>query len=319
MSLLAQPGVRETVRHRFPAYVKLAKLSFFDYYLCVLVVWTLLPTQLRSDVSTYAVLIAFDLGWVGVVAATVTLDDVTGFRDGSDERNYSPDQTELRNRGRKPLLDGVLTVGQALRFGYLAAAWGVAMWALSVLVAPHQPVAAAVLAAVSVLISVQYSYGLRLSYRGFQEAVILVSTGLSVLIPAWLLIGKATGITLVEAYLFGIWSLLVSVYSNINDAEGDKAAGRRNLVTRMSAATYRRAVMVLTLTEPVAIMIGLATRAVPWYFVLFLIPVLCLRVRQLRTGLLRDNPLVARKLGIKIHRLGVVLLLAANVAIIQFS
>jgi hypothetical protein len=40
--------------------------------------------------------------------------------------------------------------------------------------------------------------------------------------------------------------------------------------------------------------------------------VLAVRARQAQVGLVRDNPLVARKLGVKAHRLGVVLVLVAT-------
>ncbi|HEY0535576.1 MAG TPA: UbiA family prenyltransferase [Actinoplanes sp.] len=300
---------------RLRAYAKLAKLSFYDYYLCVFVVWALLDESARTSPRTFAVLLLFDLGWVGVVAATVTLDDVTGYRDGSDDRNYAPGAV-LRDRARKPLLNGSLTVGQALRFGYAAALWGTLCWAAAILVAPHRPVVAIAAAAFSVLISVQYSYGLRLSYRGGQELVILLSTGLCVLIPYWLLAGELNGLALLESFLFGLWSLLVSVYSNVNDVEGDRAAGRRNLATLVSPGTYGVLIGLLTLLEPVAIVITLVAGAAPLWFGLFLLPVLALRVRQVNAGLVRNQPLAARKLGITAHRTGVVVLVAANLLVL---
>ncbi|GGN32776.1 1,4-dihydroxy-2-naphthoate octaprenyltransferase [Actinoplanes campanulatus] len=299
---------------RLRAYAKLAKLSFYDYYLCVFVVWTLLTAPARTDPGTFAVLLLFDLGWVGVVAATVTLDDVTGYRDGSDDRNYAPGAA-LRDRARKPLLSGALTVRQAVRFGYAAALWGVLCWTAAILIAPYQPVGAIVAAAFSVFISVQYSYGLRLSYRGGQELVILLSTALCVLIPYWLLAGSVSGLALLESFLFGLWSLLVSVYSNVNDVEGDRAAGRRNLATRVSPDTYRVLIGLLTLLEPVAIGIAVATGAAPWWFAVAWLPVLLIRLRQVGFGLLRAQPLAARKLGITAHRTGVAVLVVANLLI----
>jgi 1,4-dihydroxy-2-naphthoate octaprenyltransferase len=44
-------------------------------------------------------------------------------------------------------------------------------------------------------------------------------------------------------------------------------------------------------------------------------PVIAIRIGQVRVGLVQRDPLVARKLGIKAHRLGVLLLLAANLLI----
>ena len=310
----APPSLR--VRERAGAYAKLAKLSFFDYYLCVLVVAALLPTAAWHEPRTWWALVLFDAGWVGVVAATVALDDVTGLRDGSDARNYDP-QESLRARDRKPLLDGRLTLRQALRFGWGCAAAGSALWALTALVAPHRPWWALVAAGFSVVISVQYSYGLKLSYRGGQEAVIWLSTGLCVLVPFALLNGEMTGAAWLECFLFGLWSLMVSVYSNINDEAGDRAAGRRNLATSVSPGVYRGFIAGLSLTETGAIVLAAALGAVPWWFCAFLLPVVAMRARQAHAGLVAGEVLSARKQGVTIHRWGVVLLIAANLVLVH--
>jgi 1,4-dihydroxy-2-naphthoate octaprenyltransferase len=279
------------------------------------VAWTLLAPALRDEPRALATLVLLSLGWVGVVAATVTFDDVTGYRDGSDKRNYDPDQGVLRSRERKPLLDGRLTVREAARFGYASVAWALLMLSAAVLVAPQRPVWAVVLVAFVLLTSVQYSHGLKFSYRGGQELVLFCCTALTVLLPYALATGEATALVLAESYLFGLWSLLVSVYSNINDLTGDRAAGRRNMATRTSPSGYRVFIAVLTATEPAAVLAVVALGAVPAWFVFFLVPVLWVRARQVAAGLADGNPLQARKLGIKAHRLGVVVLLAANVAV----
>ncbi len=316
MTATAPAPPRSGVRERAGAYAKLAKLSFFDYYLCVLVVLALLPTAAWREASTWWVLVLFDLGWVGIVAATVALDDVTGLRDGSDARNYDPGQT-LRARDRKPLLDGRLTLRQALRFGWGCAAGGTALWALTALIAPHRPWWALAAAAFSVVISVQYSYGLKLSYRGGQEAVIWLSTGLCVLVPFALLNGEMTGAAWLVCFLFGLWSLLVSVYSNINDVDGDRAAGRRNLATSVSPRVYRGFIAALSLAETGAIVLAAAAGAVPWWFCAFLLPVVGMRARQAHAGLVAGEVLSARRQGVTIHRWGVVLLVAANLLLVH--
>jgi 1,4-dihydroxy-2-naphthoate octaprenyltransferase len=299
------------------AYARLANLYFYDYYLCVLVVWALVPVTSRLHDSVLLTLLLVVLGWVGVVAATVTFDDVTGYRDGSDDRNYAPNQAVLRNRANKPLITGELTVGQALRFGYAAMLLGAAMWALAFLVAPHRPGWAAPLAAFVLLISVQYSYGLKLSYHRAQELVLLLSPGLLVLLPYGLVTGEVNGLILIESYLFGLWSLLVSLYSNLNDVDGDRAAGRRNLATSCSPAAYRRVVAAISATESAAILAAPALGAVSWWFAAFLVPVLLIRLRQVWTGLGKGEFLTARKLGITAHRIGTITLIIANLALHQ--
>jgi 1,4-dihydroxy-2-naphthoate octaprenyltransferase len=297
---------------RARAYARLAKLSFYDYYLSALVAWTLLAGPERLRPRTLLTLLLVTLGWVGVVAATVTFDDVAGFSDGSDQRNYAPGQGSLRNRSRKPLLDGLITPGQAIRFGYAAVLWAAVFLALTGALAPHRPAWVLALLAFVLLSSVQYSYGLKLSYRGGQELVLLLATGLTVLIPYGLLTGSANGLVLLESWLFGLWSLLVSVYSNINDLVGDRAAGRRNLATRTSPASYRVLVAALSAAEWVVVLLAIGTGLAPWWLGLLLVPVLAIRARQAHSGLVAGRPLVARKLGIQAHRAGVVLLLVAN-------
>jgi 1,4-dihydroxy-2-naphthoate octaprenyltransferase len=49
-----------------------------------------------------------------------------------------------------------------------------------------------------------------------------------------------------------------------------------------------------------------------WWYPVLLVPLFAVRAGQMRAGLVRGDPLGARKIGIHAHRLGVVLLLAAN-------
>ncbi|WP_328915240.1 MULTISPECIES: UbiA family prenyltransferase [unclassified Streptomyces] len=297
---------------RWRAYAKLGKLSFFDYYLSALVVWTMLPGSYRWSAGTIGTLLVVTVGWIGVCAATVAFDDITGFRDGSDHVNYDPAQ-QLRRRDLKPLLDGTLTLRQALGFGYGALGVGLLALAVTVLtIAPHRPPWDLGLMALLVFISVQYSYGLRLSYHGCQELVLFTSTALVVFVPVPLITGHATGPAIVQAVLFGLWSVLVSLYSNIKDIEGDRAAGRRTWAVMLPWRIYRKVIAAVSAAETVVLVVGAVTGAVPWWFPLFLLPVVALRLRQLIEGLLLDDPLTARRWGGKAHRLGVVALLAAN-------
>lgn len=301
---------------RLRAYARLAKLTFYDYYLAAPVVWTLLPTGLRDDPRVLWTLLVATLGWVAMTAATVAFDDVHGFRDGSDHTNYDPAQA-LRNRERKPLLNGDLTVGQATRFGYGTLTASLALLALAALVAPHRPALVLALIPFQVAISVQYSHGLRLSYHGCQELVLVLSPGLMALIPYGLSDGELTGAIVLESYLIGVWSLLVSVYSNLNDRAGDTVAGRKNLATVLTPPAYRVAIALLSLTETAALLIAWAAGAVPGLFLLCLAPVVALRLKQLNAGLLLGDALVARKLGVHIHRLGVAALLVANLLVLH--
>ena len=311
-TLTLQRGTAERLR----AYARLAKLSFFDYYLSALVAVTLAPPGLRGSARGWTTLVVLTVGWVAVVAATVTFDDVTGYTDGSDQVNYDPRQHVLRKRTRKPLLDGYLSVPEALRFAYLAVLVAAVVLACAVGVAPYRPGWAVGLVALVLVMSVQYSYGLKLSYNGGQELVLMVSTGLTVLVPFGLLTGRSTGLALAETYLFGLWSLLVSVYSNINDLDGDRAAGRRNMAVMCSPGAYRVFVMSLVASQVAVAAAAAAVSAAPWWLLLAVVPALAMHVTQVRIGLFAGNPLAARKLGIRAHRWGTAVLVVANLLMV---
>jgi 1,4-dihydroxy-2-naphthoate polyprenyltransferase len=293
------------------AYARLAKLDFFDFYLNIPVVWTLLSPELRLDPRALLTLLVFLAAEVSVVAAVVAFDDVTGFLDGSDVINYGP-RGGPRKRKRKPLLDGTLSVEQAIRFGRAAAALGAALCVLVVLVAPHRPIAAVLLTGLVFLAGVQYSWGLKLSYRGGQELVIAGSAFYLVAVPYALVTGGTGGFVLVQSFLFGLWQILVSVYSNTNDVAGDRSVGRRNVATLSSGRTNRVFIACLSAAELVVLLGAPLLHLAPWWFPLVMLPVLLLRARQLAAGLLRRNPLVARARGVAIHRAGVLLLVLLN-------
>jgi 1,4-dihydroxy-2-naphthoate octaprenyltransferase len=312
MTATVAAPIAQSLREQLGAYARLGKLAFFDYYLSAVIVWTLLPSAARYEPRIGGVLVLMSLGWVGVVVATVAFDDVTGYRDGSDALNYDPAQGAKRSRSRKPLLDGRIMLGQAIRFGWAAVAFGAVWLAVAVAVAPHHPAWDICLVLWVLVTSVQYSYGLKLSYRGGQELLMMISTGLTVLIPYGLITGQVTGAVLVESALFGFFSLLVPVYSNMNDIVGDRAAGRRNLATMLPPGTYRAVLAALTCAEFGLVIAAAVAGFLPAWYPAALLPLATLRVLQVRAGLLRGDPLTARKTGMQAHRLGVVLLAAAN-------
>src|SRR5699024_5317690 len=90
----------------------------------------------------------------------------------------------------------------------------------------HQPMWAIGLLMVVFAASLQYSYGCKLSYRGFQEAFLVVLGATLVLVPFGLISGEFSGFVLVQAVLFGMGPLMFGVYSNTNDVSGDRAVAR---------------------------------------------------------------------------------------------
>ncbi|GAA0272615.1 hypothetical protein GCM10009527_081310 [Actinomadura nitritigenes] len=292
------------------AYARLAKLDIYDYYLGLLVVWTLLASGVRWKPQTFGLLALVLLAEVVVVAAMVGFDDVTGYRDGSDAANYGSDAAR-RRLARKPLVAGTLTEAQALRFSWAATAIGSALWAAVVAAAPHRPVWAVVLAALCVAASVQYSWGLKISYRGFQE-LFLIGLGVGwTLVPYALLTGGASGFVVVQAVLFGSGPMLFGLYSNTNDADGDRAAGRITVATLVSAPAHRVFVAAMTGAQLALIAGSAAAGAAPWWFPVAMLPLVGMRLAHLVIGF-RGDILRARRIAIHAHRVTVVLLVVAD-------
>ncbi|MEJ2854439.1 MULTISPECIES: UbiA family prenyltransferase [unclassified Saccharothrix] len=302
MTTLATPTTR--------AYVQLAKLDIVDYYLGVLVVWALLPAALRWDGPVLGTIAVFLLGEVFVIAAMVALDDLTGYRDGSDVHNYAPDDPK-RRLARKPLVAGTLTEPQVARFAWITALVGAALWATAVAIAPNRPQWTVVLIVVTFFFAVQYSWGIKLSYHGFQEFFLAGLGWALVLAPYGLAAGTFDGNVLVSALLFGLGPLLFGVYSNTNDVEGDRRVGRPTVAALTTPCGNRRFVVAVSAVEA-ALILAAPFLGAPWWFPLALLPTMLLRVHQVRIGFADGDILRARRLGIRIHRVTVVALIVVN-------
>ncbi|WP_433369616.1 UbiA family prenyltransferase [Streptosporangium sp. CA-115845] len=309
----AESAPAATARGTLGAYARLAKLDVYDYYIGLPLVWTLLVPAGRWEPGVIGLLVLICLAEVTVVAAMVGFDDITGYRDGSDAANYGADAAK-RRLARKPLVAGTLTEAQALRFAWAATALGVLLWALAVAAAPHRPPWVVVLAAVCVVASVQYSWGLKISYRGFQE-IFLIGLGVGwVLVPYGLLTGEVTDLVLVQALLFGFGPMLFGLYSNTHDIDGDRRAGRVTVAALVPAGVNTAFITVMTAAAGLLIVVGPLVGAVPWWLPIVLVPVLAMRVTHLVIGSVRGDILRARRVAIRAHRVTVVLLVIANLA-----
>ncbi|MFT2016370.1 UbiA family prenyltransferase [Streptomyces sp. 796.1] len=299
---------------RLSAFARLAKFEFvLDYYLSVLVVVSALIAGPGLGGDGLLTLGLFLLGEIGVVSAVMAFDDVNGFQDGSDAANYlSKDGTELRPLQRKPLLTGALRLRQAQWFGYLALAWGVALWSAAALTAAEQPVWALVLTGLVLLSSWQYSWGLRLSYKGLGELLIAGCPMVIVIAPYGLVAGDLPALLLVEGVLFGLWQILVSAYSNTKDIEGDAAVGRSTVAVRASARGNRLFIGVLSAVDVALTALAAAVGWGPWWLVLVMLPLTALRVRQYMSFLRNGDALLARRRGVLAFRTGVACLILVN-------
>jgi 1,4-dihydroxy-2-naphthoate octaprenyltransferase len=293
------------------AYARLAKLDIFDYYLGLLIVWSLLPAADRLGVRSLLTLAAFLVAELCVVAATVAFDDVTGYRDGSDAVNYGPDAPARKLR-RKPLLTGALSPADAVRFGWVAVIAAVLLSIAVVLMAPHHPLWAIVVTALSGTAFIQYSWGAKLSYHGWAEVVLAGVAAGWLLAPYGLLTGLAGGFVVVQALVFGLGPLLFGVYSNTNDKAADAKVGRRTAATVLSPRGNAIFIAAVSLTETLIIVGSAAIGVAPWWFPLAMLPTVALRATQYYTGFRQGDILRARTLGIRAHRVTVLLLVAVN-------
>lgn len=293
-------------------YARLAKLDVFDLYLSTPVVWSALAPAERLEARTLVTLCVFLLGAVCLVGATCASDDLTGYRDGSDAVNYGNDARSRRLR-RKPLLTGALTTAQAVRFATAASVAGTFLWALAAVVAPHRPRWALFLMALAVAAGLQYSWGAKLSYRGFQEVVLAFCGASLVLAPYGLVSGGSRALVVVEAVLFGLGPMLFGLYANTNDVRGDAQVSRRTVAATLSASANKRFILMASVAEMVIIVAAPTTGIAPRWFLVAMTPVIALRSFELVVGLRRDDTLRARRLGMRTHRTTVGLLVAVNI------
>lgn len=309
-----EPGILRKVG----LFARLVKFQFvLDFFLALVIVWTALDSDSRFDGHVLLTFLLFALGKAGVLFAVMTLDDVTGTKDGSDSANYlSEDSTELRPLKRKPLLTGELTVRQAQLFGYFSWAWGALWWTAATLQAPHTPTWAIVVATALLLFSVQYSWGLKLSYVGLGEVLLLFSASAFVLAPYGITAGDLPPHILVEALLFGFGQLLIAGYSNTNDASGDGAVGRRTVAVLASERGNTVFLGLLTALNLLVVLLPSALGWVPWWFALVMAPFMVVRLNQYGSYLRNGHALLARSRGVIAFRSTVVCVLVFNV--IQF-
>ncbi|MGN2638104.1 UbiA family prenyltransferase [Nocardia takedensis] len=297
------------------AYGHLANVYFLDYNLGYLLVATLLPTTVARDGGTWLALALIVVGYFLIHSAVIAFDDITGFRDGTDAKNYQDDPSALRRAKWKPLVTGELTLPRALRFAWACVGVGGALLLAGLFVAPHHPPVLIALAVLGAAVSVQYSYGMKFSHIGFQEAVLLLWTLELVLIPFWALTGGVTGRLVTEGALFAFWLMMVSMYSNMRDMATDRGAGRINLATLAGERRYIGLLGVLAVADLVVVAVLVAAGVLPVLLGVLLCPVFVARLFQFRLGALDRNPLLGRLLGRRLAWAGAILLALGNLAV----
>lgn len=296
---------------RYAVFFQLGKFKIVELWLGFFVGATLLGPRAVQEPRAVAILALILIAGISVIAATCSLDDIVGVRDGVDQANHLGGS---RWGVDKPILTGRLAEQRALRFVHLlggigALAYGAVLW-----LAWPLPLFLVVAMTALMLIALNYSYGLKLSYRGAAELVIFAGGAGTVLIPYALVAKRFTTPLLVCAALVGALHAQVVMFSNTKDAAGDRATGRMTLAARLSQRGNKLYIAAVFSGVWIGTLGALYTHALAPRYALALGPVWILQAYQLRVGLGREDWLLARLVGFRALRLGILLLSVANLS-----
>ncbi len=302
------PGLRAR------AYLRTGRTIRFENFLGTLVVWSLLPAP-RAFTHRTLELLALTLAVaVAIVAAGGTLDDIRGYRDGSDRENYErSDPTGLRPMTRKPLLLGWITERQAVAYARRAATTAAVLIGLAWMAAGRQPVWVLAGYAAVMALAVQYSWGVNLSYHGAQELTLLAVAVGSIVLPASLITRRLDSTAVVEALIFAAWFVQVSIFSNSHDAAGDRSHARWTVAAMTSERANRRFLTAVFVAGWALVGSSLAAGWAPAALAVAAVSVLPLQAGQLWHGAVRGHYLAARHLGFWVLRLGLPLVIVINI------
>ena len=291
---------------------ELGKLKIVELWLGFFVGVALLGRARLSDPRSLAILLLILVAGIAVIAATCSLDDIVGVRDGVDQANH----TEGARWGvNKPILAGRLAEKQAFRFVHLLALVAVLGYAAVLLIAWPLPGWLVATMTFMMAVAVNYSYGLKLSYRGAGELVIFIGGAGTVLLPYALVAKAAPPVVLFSALLVGAWHAQVVMFSNTKDAAGDRATGRMTIAARTSKRGNKIFIASMFVGFWAATAAAFATHVIPGWYAVALLPVWALQAHQLWQGLHKEQWLSARLTGFRILRVGIVALTLINVGL----
>jgi 1,4-dihydroxy-2-naphthoate polyprenyltransferase len=301
---------------RWRAFAALGKARLVELWLGPVVAWSASGAPGQGRTLTLGVL--FFIWAMTGMSATHALDDVNGYRDGSDAVNYAP---ERRRSQRKPLVEGEITLAGALVFaGACAGVAAIAALAASAVAGWH-PRWLLAASLVTLILSLQYSIGLKLSYRlpAGGEALLVGALAASVLIPFAGMTGAMTRAAVVEAVIFAVWFLQVAVCSNTTDARTDREAGRRTVAAMSSASRNKLFVAAVVSAGWALALAATALGLISWLVVICLLPAWALQAWVLYQALGRDRWRFRRNLSFLAARLGIAGLIAANLLLASFG
>jgi 1,4-dihydroxy-2-naphthoate octaprenyltransferase len=288
---------------KWKAYARLMKLNNPDLALYPLVTMAMASGQYH-EVRYWLILVLFTLFSFCCQALSLVLDDIEGYLDGVDQLGA---QGKKKNQP-KPLLSGELTVAQARRAAWFLCGTGLALLPILVRLSSHPLLATLVLVATFV-VPTQYSYGLKLSYYGLGEFVIIYGAAMTAFVPYWLLHGTAPMGVLLASAMCGLPFAALVVNSHILDYEADRATNRRTLTVILGIARVRWVAVSLIALFWVLYVVGFAGHAFPRTALLWLV-LLPVHLKIVQVMLKGDSPR-ARLLAFLSARVQLVLFLLA--------
>ncbi|MFF2191376.1 prenyltransferase [Streptomyces sp. NPDC058157] len=299
ISVYAPPPVTTSVnsRPRIISYLRLGKARMYHYVYG----WALGLLLLRSEGFLDDVGRQDAFALVCVLVATLAVqwsaaaaDDVTGYLNGSDEHNYRgrPAVTRIR----KPLITGELSLPQAVGFALVTGIVGVVAIPVGAGVLGSRVPALTLVVVLAVqALGVQYSCGIRLSYRPLGlESAILVTGACTVITPYWIVAGTISREALLVGSVFGLWLLLVVSYGNASDRSGDAAVGRRTLAVMLPPPWFAVGLHALVAVHAVLLAVLFGTTSLRPGALVFAAPVLVLNLVQLWYGVYKRRLRTAR-------------------------
>ncbi|AWW41070.1 UbiA family prenyltransferase [Streptomyces cadmiisoli] len=302
----ASRAARTPALAKFIGYVQLGKVRIYHHAYGWILALLLLRLDGRAGADTAAplaltLLMVLATQWSGGAA-----DDLGGFRDGSDARNYAG--RPAATVAKKPLLTGVLTEREAVRFGIVMWLVAIAAGLVAVLTLDGTaPLAAVLVMLVGQIASVQYSIGMKLSYLpGGLEATIFYVIGCIGLVPYWLIAGHVTAEALITSALVAVWFLLIVSYGNASDRQGDSEVSRRTMAVLLPPGPFKVFLFLLFATSVTLLTLLFTTTRFDTVLALTVVPVVALHAVQLYYGAAKEEWRKARFIGLSSVDLGCV-------------
>ncbi|MFE5947566.1 UbiA family prenyltransferase [Streptomyces sp. NPDC056480] len=209
------------------AYARLLKINVPELSLYPLISFGLTAAHIQ-EARYWLINAGFLLFIFCCSAVSISLDDLNGYIDGVDRL----DTLTAKRNINKPLLTGELKQSDVRRAAACAVLLGFLLLVL-VSAQTRTPALSALLMIALMLYSAQYSAGLKLSYRGLGEVVLILGIPASICLPIWLLTGSVQPAAATAAAMMGLPYAAQIVISNLMDHDGDKEAGRLTLTIVM--------------------------------------------------------------------------------------